>query len=161
MSYFFKKGSVVWFYGTRSLGVHNFEVLMALRLIVIMVLAFSVMGCGKYRQSVVVQEGKVDKNTLTHGMVQLTIEVGKTTQTNILEAFGAPNITTLDGSGEEVWTYQRAGRIVRSKKSARSFLFFFASSEGYAERRSSMMTLIIKFNKDKIVKDFQSRSSQF
>jgi hypothetical protein len=50
---------------------------------------------------------KEEKNSLTHGMVQMNVKVGVTTQAEIVEAFGAPNITTLDGSGQEMWVYDR------------------------------------------------------
>ncbi|WP_415643629.1 hypothetical protein [Sphingomonas antarctica] len=48
-----------------------------------------------------------DPNSLTHGMAQMTLHVGQTTQLDVAEAFGAPNITTLDAQGQEVWIYDR------------------------------------------------------
>jgi len=42
----------------------------------------------------------------THGNVQLTIKKGITSQNDILENFGPPNIATIDSEGNEVWTYQ-------------------------------------------------------
>ena len=36
-------------------------------------------------------------NTLTHGMVQMTLRVGVTTQQEVIENFGGPNVTTIDG----------------------------------------------------------------
>jgi outer membrane protein assembly factor BamE (lipoprotein component of BamABCDE complex) len=51
---------------------------------------------------------------LTHGNVQLTLKVGETSQTQVLEAFGAPNITSIDGAGQEVWTYQRQATVGQS-----------------------------------------------
>ena len=48
---------------------------------------------------------------LTHGNVQMNLKVGETTQAQVLDVFGAPNITTIDGSGQEVWTYQRAATV--------------------------------------------------
>src|SRR5690242_1726605 len=57
---------------------------------------------------------------LTHGNVQLNLRIGETTQAQVLETFGAPNITTIDGSRQEVWTYQRAATVEQSA-SARGF----------------------------------------
>ena len=48
-----------------------------------------------------------DRNSpLTQGNVQLNVAVGKTTKAEVLESFGAPNVTTRDGSGKETWSYQ-------------------------------------------------------
>jgi outer membrane protein assembly factor BamE (lipoprotein component of BamABCDE complex) len=103
-------------------------------------------------------------SNLTHGMVQTSIHVGSTTQAQILETFGAPNITTVDSSGQEVWSYQRAATVTQSSSQASYFTILIAgrsrASSGF-ERSSRMITLIIKFNSDKIVSDFRSRSSQF
>ena len=41
---------------------------------------------------------------LTQGNIQMHLVVGQTTKAEVLETFGAPNITTRDGSGREVWT---------------------------------------------------------
>lgn len=103
-------------------------------------------------------------NQLTHGNVQLNLKVGQTTQTDVLEAFGAPNITTIDGSGREVWTYQRHATVSQSQSSSGYWNILLVggrnSSSGF-EQSSRTITLIIKFNDDKIVDDFKSRASNF
>ncbi len=103
-------------------------------------------------------------SALTQGNVQLTIKTGETTKAEILEAFGAPNITTRDGAGREVWTYQRAGEA--SQASARSAHIFFlliggSGAQSGFESSSRMLTLIIKFDENDVVADFNSRSSNF
>jgi hypothetical protein len=50
--------------------------------------------------------------TLTR--LQMNLRVGATTQAEELETFGAPNITTIDGAGREVWTYTRNATITQS-----------------------------------------------
>ncbi|MCF8475161.1 MAG: hypothetical protein K9G26_10740 [Emcibacter sp.] len=117
-----------------------------------------------------------EKNQLTHGMVQMTLKVGETSQLEVAENFGAPNITTIDGKGQEVWIFNRHATISASKTNSNSFsigLGFGAdgigggagggvsnSTSGF-EQSSRSMTLIIKFNEQKIVSDFRSRSSSF
>jgi outer membrane protein assembly factor BamE (lipoprotein component of BamABCDE complex) len=101
---------------------------------------------------------------LTHGNVQLNLKVGETSQSQVLEVFGAPNITTIDGSGQEVWTYQRAATVSQSTSSNGFWTILLAGeSQGAAgfEQTQRMMTLIIKFNQNKVVSDFRSRSSEF
>ena len=50
-----------------------------------------------------------EKNSsLTQGNVQMNLIVGDTSKAYVLEAFGSANVTTRDGAGREVWSYQRA-----------------------------------------------------
>ncbi len=101
---------------------------------------------------------------LTHGNVQMQLQVGQTSQADILEAFGAPNVTTIDGSGQEVWTYQRAATVQQSSSNDSYWTILFAGagseSSGF-EQTSRMTTLIIKFDEQDVVSDFRSRSSNF
>ena len=101
---------------------------------------------------------------LTQGMVQMNLEVGKTTKSDVIETFGSPNITTRDSSGNEVWTYQRQAQVSQSSSSS-GFIFVIiagksAEASGF-ETSSKMMTLIIKFDENDIVTDFKSRESNF
>lgn len=115
-------------------------------------------------------------NTLTHGMAQMTLHVGQTSQLEVAEAFGAPNITTLDAQGQEVWIYDRHATVSASSASSFSIGMLlgaggdgvagggglgFGSSKNKASQSSRTMTLIIKFGPDKRVIDFKSRSSSF
>lgn len=103
-------------------------------------------------------------SSLTHGNVQMYIKVGETTQSQILEVFGAPNITTIDGSGKEVWSYQRAASASQSSSNSGAWTVVLAGGSGETSGSSStsrMITLIIKFGSDKLVSDFSSRSSNF
>jgi outer membrane protein assembly factor BamE (lipoprotein component of BamABCDE complex) len=101
---------------------------------------------------------------LTQGNIQMRLAVGQTTKAEVLETFGAPNITTRDGSGREVWTYQRAAQV--SQSSSRSgywtvILGGQSSSASGFESGSRMITLIIKFDSSDVVTDFRSRTSDF
>lgn len=101
---------------------------------------------------------------MTHGNVQMSLKLGETSQTQVLEAFGAPNITSVDGSGQEVWTYQRAATVSQSTGSNGYWTVLLAGQSQEAsglEQTQRTMTLIIKFNDKKVVSDFRSRSSEF
>ena len=117
-----------------------------------------------------------DPNTLTHGMVQMTLRVGFTTQADVLENFGAPNVTTIDGDGREVWVYDRFATVSATKDSGFSIGILgggggsgggalgglgFGSSKSKSSTSTRSMTLIIKFGPDRKVADFKSRSSSF
>ena len=101
---------------------------------------------------------------LTHGNVQLTLRSGVTTKNEVLESFGAPNITTRDSEGREVWTYQRYGRVIESSRSASyATVLLFGSQHRRVGVESSnrSMTLIITFSDDDVVESFNSRYSSF
>lgn len=109
-------------------------------------------------------ETKSSPSPLTHGNVQMTLKNGITTQNEVLEAFGPPNIMTLDGSGNEVWTYQKQATVTKAE-SANSYgtIILFGGGGGTSgfEQSSRTMTLIIKFDKDKKVMDFKSMATNF
>ncbi len=126
------------------------------------------------------RERKVEKpddaNTLTHGMAQMTLHVGTTTQLEVVEAFGAPNITTLDAQGQEVWIYDRHASVTASKDSGFSIGMLigaggggvggggglgFSSSKSRSSESTRSMTMVIKFGANKVVSDFKSRTSSF
>ena len=84
---------------------------------------------------------------LTQGNVQMSIKVGTTTKSEIIESFGSPNITTRDGSGKEVWTYQRSAQIAQSSSKSGYWTILLAGQSGGSsgfESSSRMITLIIK-----------------
>ncbi len=97
---------------------------------------------------------------LTHGHVQLVLKKGQTTQQQVIEAFGAPNITTLSSGGMEVWTYQRHASEGSSRAGFATVGLAGFSSTGF-ESSSRNMTLIIKFDSSKRVADFDSMYSSF
>lgn len=103
-------------------------------------------------------------SALTQGNVQMNLKVGETTKADVLEKFGSPNITTRDGSGQEVWSYQRMATVSQSSSSSGYWTIFLTgesrSAAGFSQS-SRTMTLIIKFDKNDIVSDFRSRTSEF
>jgi outer membrane protein assembly factor BamE (lipoprotein component of BamABCDE complex) len=133
---------------------------MNYRALSLALLATALAGCAQTQTKPVTTRN----SEMTHGNVQLNLKVGETTQTQVLEVFGAPNITSIDGSGQEVWTYQRAATVAQSSSSSGYWTILLAggsrSAAGF-EQTQRTMTLIIKFSEKKIVSDFRSRSSEF
>lgn len=103
-------------------------------------------------------------SALTQGNVQLNVKVGKTTKAEVLEVFGAPNITTRDGSGQEVWSYQRHATVTQSSEKESFWTILLvggvSKSSGFSQTMRTM-TLIIKFDPNDVVSDFRSRTSDF
>jgi hypothetical protein len=117
---------------------------------------------------------------LSYGTVTSQVRKGETTQLDLVQLFGAPNISSYDSRGTETWLYERtvAQTDVRataesSEGAARLGLFFrFGGIGGGAARTSSSagsttttsvrsITVIVKFNDDKIVSDYSVRASYF
>ncbi|EMD81581.1 hypothetical protein C725_3047 [Pacificimonas flava] len=82
----------------------------------------------------------------------------------MLEKFGAPNITTVDGSGRQVWSYQRHATVTQSNSGSNYWTILLAGGSQSAsslETTQRTMTLIIKFDENNVVSDFRSRASDF
>lgn len=111
--------------------------------------------------------GGLDSNepqSLTQGAVQMNLVVGSTSKAEVLEVFGAPNVTTRDGSGREVWSYQRQAQVSQSTSQSSGWSILLAGSSRSASGLSTssrMITLIIKFDENDVVSDFRSRTSNF
>jgi hypothetical protein len=132
-----------------------------LRKILVLVAASTLVGCATNATNM---EGTAPNSPYTHGNVQLTLKKGVTTQTEVLEKFGAPNMATVDAEGNEVWTYQKNATV--SKANANTtygtvILFGGSSSSSGFEQSSRTMTLIIKFDDSKKISDFRSMTSSF
>ena len=101
---------------------------------------------------------------LTQGSVQMNLTIGHTTKAQVIESFGSPNITTRDGAGREVWTYQRSAQVSQSSSQSGAWSVILAGKSTEAagfESTSRMITLIIKFDNNDVVADFKSRTSTF
>ncbi|HOV76265.1 MAG TPA: hypothetical protein PK967_20125 [Candidatus Hydrogenedentes bacterium] len=139
-------------------------------------------------ESSTVPEPLPSPSKLGYGTVTSTVKKGVTTQAELLDLFGAPNIATTDADGTETWVYERTAtetNVARSqtfeakgRRNVDSLAVFFLvvgagqSSEkgevkGESSQQSSVsssiktLTVIVKFDKDKKVKDFSARAAQF
>lgn len=119
-------------------------------------------------------------NSLSYGGVTSQVQKSRTTQLELVQMFGGPSISTTDGEGTEVWVYERSvsetERRTRSDgwQSAANLGVFFSAggiagggSSGKSSDASSTttsfrsLTVIVKFNPNKTVKEYSVRASQF
>ena len=121
---------------------------------------------------------------LSYGTVTSQVKKGQTTQAELLDLFGGPNISTTDASGLETWVYERSASETDASGSsdARNLNAFFgaggnvggasvgggvaggASSNRDRSRTTNSvrnLTVIVKFNPDKTVRDYSVRQSTF
>lgn len=100
---------------------------------------------------------------LTVGNVQRNITKGMTGG-QVAEALGSPNIVSTDENGMEVWIYDRFASEVRAAQSSVGWWLVLAGgSQSSASARSSQrsLTVIVKFDQDKLVRDVAYHSSSF
>ena len=102
----------------------------------------------------------VEKGNLTPGMAKTKIVNGQTTQNEILEVFGSPNIITKNKSGNEVWTYDKVSAESGSSD-VYGTLILFGGSGSRSSTSSRTFTLMIEFDENNVVKDSSYRSSAF
>ncbi|MDB5576051.1 MAG: hypothetical protein JWR80_1227 [Bradyrhizobium sp.] len=129
-------------------------------LLVVALAATAITGCATPAPAPVDQRN----SALTSGNVSMNLEVGKTTQAQVLDTFGAPNIVTMDGSRNTVWSYQRHATVSQSSSASNYWTIILAGGSnqaaGFSETQRTI-TLIIKFDKNNVVSDFRSRTSDF
>ena len=120
------------------------------------------MGCVAARHAADTQEGlKGDK--LTVGTVQKEIKKGMS-GAEVAAALGSPNIITTDEQGREVWIYDKISTDrVHSESSGYGtlILFGYRGSSGSSSTSQNTLTIIIKFDNDKKVRDYAYHTSRF
>jgi len=123
-------------------------------------------------------------SNLSYGTVTATVKKNVTTQSDLIDMFGGPNISTTDKDGSEKWVYERTSSMNDTAGSTqdKNFNAFFGGSGnignasvggGVSGSKSSSanqqrsvnsvrtLTAVITFNADKTVKDYTVRASYF
>lgn len=111
------------------------------------------------------QQEKDFKNPFDPITLKETMLEGKTTQTQMLQVFGAPDIVTEGSSKEDVWTYsQMKHKSKGSDISADIFGFLpipmialagVGGGLSKSESGSKSVTLMVFFDKKKVLKSYQ------
>ena len=121
-----------------------------------------VSGCstaGAHRQAVQSDAG----DRLTVGKVQREIRIGMPSS-QVVEALGSPNIVSTDENRLEVWVYDKIATDVSYSSSNGGVWLIIGSvggSSGAASTSQRTLTIVIKFDADKKVRDFAYHSSSF
>ncbi|OPY65890.1 MAG: hypothetical protein A4E62_02597 [Syntrophorhabdus sp. PtaU1.Bin002] len=138
--------------------------------ILIMILSVVLLaGCASMHAADIQKARETDK--LTVGTVQREIHVGMS-GAQVAEVLGSPNIVTTDDKGREVWVYDRISTETVYSSSTALILGILTGGSGgggglagqSAGARSTTqksLTVIVKFDEQKKVRDFAYRSSSF
>jgi len=102
-------------------------------------------------------------DNLTVGKVQGEIKVGLSAAA-VAEILGSPNIVTTDEERREVWIYDKvSSETVDTKNSFGGSIIILGGSTSQRQKSKTQrtLTIIIKFDEDKKVRDFAYNYSQF
>jgi len=129
-------------------------------LIAIVILAASILGCTQSRPS-----------ALTPGAAKKNIVPGTTTQAEVIEVFGTPNVITRKDGGE-MWVYDK----VSSRQTSAAFGIGglgggggggglggggLGGGVGSTERSETTVMLIIYFDQNDVVRDYKISQTKF
>ncbi len=115
-------------------------------------------SCSLGVQTVSPPQGPEEKR-LTVGTVQREIRKGMAASA-VAEALGTPNIVTTDEQRREVWIYDRvATERVHELGYAGLVIIGYSREAGAVSQRS--LTVIVKFDADKLVRDYAYHAARF
>jgi hypothetical protein len=105
-------------------------------------------------------KNQIEKSSLTPGMAKTKIINGVTTESDILNVFGSPNIIAKNKTGNEVWTYDK---VAMEQSGEDTYWNIIIAGKGKEKQTTSTrtFTLMIEFDDKGIVKDHSYRASQF
>ena len=131
-------------------------------------------GCGMTAADEEMQRHSKDQ-AMTLGVAQKEIRVGMS-QGDVAAALGSPNIVSKDSQGKESWIYDKIASEASYSKSSvggaggaggvtGNALILGIITGGYESGASSTtqktLTVVIKFNDEKLVESFSYHSSKF
>lgn len=119
-----------------------------------LLMAFTGCGGGK---------AEIKEDRLTVGKVQGEIKVGMAAS-QVAELLGSPNIVTTDEKRREVWIYDKVStdRVDTASSSYAGLIILGAiSRDSSSSQRQRTLTVIIKYDEEKKVRDFAYNASQF
>ncbi len=130
----------------------------------VFIVMFLLTGCktaGSHAKSV--QEANVADEKVTVGIVQREIYVGMS-GSEVAQVLGSPNVVTTDAERNEVWIYDKISSTniySESRSGALSALLIINEAAGASEITQKTLTVIIKFDNEKMVRDFTYHTSRF
>lgn len=116
-----------------------------------------------------------DEEQLTLAAVQRSVSVGMS-GAEVLTTLGSPNIVSTDEDRNEVWVYDRVGTEyvhsesgvglislvgAASSSAAGGVIPSYKQSSGASRRSQRTLTIIVRFDGNKQVRDFSYHASRF
>ncbi len=146
--------------------------------IIIITMILPLIGCMSAHQHYQQTHGAQERQ-MTVGTVQKEIRKGMSA-VEVAEALGSPNIVTTDAEGREVWIYDKISTDVTYSKDSGGLSAIlligsagggtaggglgsgsYSRSAGAQSKTQRTLTVVIKFDEQKKVRDFAYHSSRF
>ena len=127
--------------------------------LLLVMLMSSCMTAQEHRKAVQGDSG----DRVTVGNVQREIKMGMA-GSDVARVLGSPNIVTTDDERREVWIYDKFSTDTTVSENSGFGTLIITGSSGRAGSSSTTqrtMTVIIKFDKEKKVRDFAYHTSRF
>ena len=125
-------------------------------IVLVLCLSVAVVGCSS-------EKAEIKEDRLTVGKVQGEIKVGMPAS-QVAELLGSPNIVTTDDKRREVWIYDKVStdRVDTASSSFAGIIILGANTRSSSSsQRQRTLTIIIKYDEEKKVRDFAYNSTQF
>ncbi|MGE3151770.1 MAG: hypothetical protein AB7G48_09850 [Nitrospiraceae bacterium] len=109
------------------------------------------------------ERAEIKEDRLTVGKVQGEIKVG-ISAAEVAQILGSPNIVTTDDKRREVWIYDKVStdRVDTSSSSFAGLIILGTSAQdSSSSQRQRTLTIIIKYDEEKKVRDFAYNATQF
>jgi outer membrane protein assembly factor BamE (lipoprotein component of BamABCDE complex) len=150
------------------------EVTVKKMIVIVVAVSLLASGCTtatQHQQAV----NRYDEEQLTVAAVQRNIREGMS-GTEVLAALGSPNIISSDKDRNEVWVYDRVGtEYVHSESGAGLISLIgaasssvlggamptYSKSSGASRRSQRTLTIIVRFDENKLVRDYSYNASRF
>jgi outer membrane protein assembly factor BamE (lipoprotein component of BamABCDE complex) len=106
--------------------------------------------------------GSEDTKQITLGTVQSQVKKG-VSSSEVIEALGSPNVISTDKEGREVWVYDKFATENSSSGASTGLIpgLFVNASSSSSSTSQSTMTIIVKFDKNHLVRDVAYHRSKF
>ncbi len=105
----------------------------------------------------------LNEEKMTVAKAQTEIKIGMPSS-EVVEVLGSPNMVTTDTERRETWVYDKVSTNIQSSSSKSGvWLLLFAAGNHNVQASSNQrtLTIIVKFDKDGLVRDFAYRTSTF
>lgn len=118
----------------------------------LIIMSLTLVGCSNNKTP--------QKSNLTYGMVKSNVIKGKTSQSEIMQLFGAPNLVTKNRENNEVWSYNKMS-VDKKSGSSDAWLILLGANSSRSSVTTSSFDFIVVFDKYDIVKDYSVISSNY
>ena len=133
---------------------------------ILLFLSIVILGCAATQDV-----DPTQKSNLTVGMIKSKIIEGKSTQNDVIELFGAPNLVTTNSQGNEVWTYNKNSYNTKETSGSANAgivetgailgIFGASASSAVSNASTSSIDFIITFNKNGVVEKYKIISASY